>query len=33
MPRSVAAAGVCSAVLPLCQIAAEVNRLFGGGRR
>jgi two-component system, chemotaxis family, protein-glutamate methylesterase/glutaminase len=32
MPRSVAAAGVCSAVLPLCQIATEVNRLFGGGR-
>jgi two-component system chemotaxis response regulator CheB len=32
MPRSAAAAGVCSAVLPLCQIATEVNRLFGGGR-
>jgi two-component system, chemotaxis family, protein-glutamate methylesterase/glutaminase len=32
MPRSVALAGLCSAVLPLCQIAAEVNRLFTGGR-
>jgi two-component system, chemotaxis family, protein-glutamate methylesterase/glutaminase len=32
MPRSVAAAGVCSAILPLGQIATEVNRLFGGGR-
>jgi two-component system, chemotaxis family, protein-glutamate methylesterase/glutaminase len=32
MPRSAAAAGVCSAVLPLCQIATEVNRLFCGGR-
>jgi two-component system chemotaxis response regulator CheB len=32
MPRAVAAAGSCSAVLPLWQIPAEVNRLFGGGR-
>jgi two-component system chemotaxis response regulator CheB len=32
MPRSVALAGLCSAVLPLCEIAAEVNRLFTGGR-
>jgi two-component system chemotaxis response regulator CheB len=32
MPRSVAVAGLCSAVLPLRQIAAEVNRLFSGGR-
>ena len=32
MPRSVAQAGLCSAVLPLCQIGAEVNRLFSGGR-
>jgi two-component system, chemotaxis family, protein-glutamate methylesterase/glutaminase len=32
MPRSVALAGLCSAVLPLYQIAAEVNRLFIGGR-
>ena len=28
MPRSVAQAGLCSAVLPLGQIAAEVNRRF-----
>jgi two-component system, chemotaxis family, protein-glutamate methylesterase/glutaminase len=32
MPRSAAAAGICSAVLPLDQIASEVNRLFGEGR-
>jgi two-component system, chemotaxis family, protein-glutamate methylesterase/glutaminase len=32
MPRAVAMAGSCSAVLPLWQIPAEVNRLFGGGR-
>jgi two-component system, chemotaxis family, protein-glutamate methylesterase/glutaminase len=32
MPRAVALAGSCSAVLPLGQMAAEVNRLFGGGR-
>jgi two-component system, chemotaxis family, protein-glutamate methylesterase/glutaminase len=32
MPRAVALAGLCSAVLPLRQIPAEVNRLFGGGR-
>jgi two-component system, chemotaxis family, protein-glutamate methylesterase/glutaminase len=31
MPRAVALAGLCSAVLPLWQIPAEVNRLFGGG--
>jgi two-component system chemotaxis response regulator CheB len=30
MPRSVAQAGLCSAVLPLGQIAAEVNRRFSG---
>jgi two-component system, chemotaxis family, protein-glutamate methylesterase/glutaminase len=33
MPRSVALAGLCSAVLPLWQIAAEVNRLFIGDCR
>ncbi len=32
MPRSVARAGLCSAVLPLSQIASELNRLFRGGR-
>ena len=32
MPRAVALAGLCSAVLALWQIPAEVNRLFGGGR-
>jgi two-component system chemotaxis response regulator CheB len=32
MPRSVAQAGLCSAVLPLSQIAAKVNRLFSGDR-
>lgn len=32
MPRSVALAGLCSAVLPLREIPAEVNRLFSGGR-
>ena len=32
MPRSVAQAGLCSAVLPLWQIAATVNRLFAGER-
>ncbi len=32
MPRSVAQAGLCSAVLPLGQIAATVNRLFCGDR-
>jgi two-component system chemotaxis response regulator CheB len=32
MPRAVAQAGVCSAVLPLGEIAAKVNRLFAGGR-
>jgi chemotaxis response regulator CheB len=33
MPRAVALAGLCSAVLPLWQIPAEVNRLFGGAAR
>jgi len=32
MPRAVAQAGLCSAVLPLQQIAAKVNRLFSGDR-
>jgi len=32
MPRSVALAGLCSAVLPLHEIPAELNRLFAGGR-
>jgi two-component system, chemotaxis family, protein-glutamate methylesterase/glutaminase len=32
MPRSVAQAGLCSAVLPLGQIGAKVNRLFAGDR-
>ncbi len=32
MPRSVAQAGLCSAVLPLSEIAVEVKRLFSGGR-
>ena len=32
MPRSVAEAGFCSAVLPLSQIGAKVNRLFSGDR-
>ncbi len=32
MPRAVAQAGVCSAVLPLGQIAGKVNRLFAGDR-
>jgi two-component system chemotaxis response regulator CheB len=31
MPGSVATAGLCSAVLPLDQIAPKVVRLFGGG--
>lgn len=31
MPRSVAQAGLCSAVLPLSQIGAELNHLFSGG--
>ena len=33
MPRSVAQAGLCSAVLPLNQIAAKVLRLLSGERR
>jgi len=32
MPRSVAQAGLCSAVLPLGEIATKVNRLFAGER-
>ena len=32
MPRSVAQAGLCSAVLPLGEIATKVNRLFAGDR-
>ncbi len=32
MPRAVAQAGLCSAVLPLCEIGAKINRLFTGGR-
>jgi two-component system chemotaxis response regulator CheB len=32
MPRSVAQAGLCSAVLPIDQIAAKVLRLFSGVR-
>jgi two-component system chemotaxis response regulator CheB len=32
MPRSVAHAGLCSAVLPLWQIAEKINRLFSGDR-
>jgi two-component system chemotaxis response regulator CheB len=31
MPGSVATAGLCSAVLPLDQIAPKIVRLFGGG--
>ena len=32
MPGSAAHAGVCSAVLPLDQIATRIGRMFGGGR-
>jgi two-component system, chemotaxis family, protein-glutamate methylesterase/glutaminase len=32
MPGSVAHAGLCSAVLPLDQIAPKIVRMFGGGR-
>jgi two-component system, chemotaxis family, protein-glutamate methylesterase/glutaminase len=32
MPRAVAQAGLCSAVLPLSQVAARINRLFAGDR-
>ena len=32
MPGSVAQAGLCSAVLPLREIAPELNRLFSGAR-
>lgn len=31
MPRAVAQAGLCSAVLPLTEIATVVNRLFSRG--
>lgn len=33
MPRSVAQAGLCSAVLPLDQIAGKILRIIGGDRR
>jgi two-component system, chemotaxis family, protein-glutamate methylesterase/glutaminase len=32
MPRSVAQAGLCAAVLPLDLMAGKINRLFGGER-
>jgi two-component system, chemotaxis family, protein-glutamate methylesterase/glutaminase len=32
MPRSVAVAGLCSAVLPLNEIAAKILRLILGDR-
>jgi two-component system chemotaxis response regulator CheB len=32
MPRSVAQAGLCSAVLPLNEIAPRILRLFAGAR-
>jgi chemotaxis response regulator CheB len=32
MPRSVAQAGLCSAVLPLNQIAGKILTLLVGGR-
>jgi two-component system chemotaxis response regulator CheB len=32
MPGSAAQAGVCSAVLPLDQIASKVTRMFLGAR-
>jgi two-component system chemotaxis response regulator CheB len=32
MPRSVAQAGLCSAVLPLNEIAPRIFRLFAGAR-
>jgi two-component system chemotaxis response regulator CheB len=32
MPGSAASAGVCSAVLPLDQIAPKISRIFVGGR-
>ena len=31
MPGQVANAGICSAVLPLDEIAPKLSRLFGGG--
>jgi two-component system chemotaxis response regulator CheB len=33
MPRAVAQAGLCSAVLPLDQIAGTILRIIGGDRR
>jgi two-component system chemotaxis response regulator CheB len=33
MPRSAAHSGLCSAVLPLDRMAANVTRLFCGDRR
>ena len=33
MPGTVAQAGLCSAVLPLDQIAPKIVRLFAGDRR
>ena len=33
MPGAVAAAGLCSAILPLGQIASELKRVIGGGAR
>jgi two-component system chemotaxis response regulator CheB len=32
MPGSVAKAGLCSAVLPIDQIATKLSNLFAGGR-
>ncbi|MFZ0526896.1 MAG: chemotaxis protein CheB, partial [Xanthobacteraceae bacterium] len=32
MPRAVAQAGLCSAVLPLDEIAPKIIRLFSGAR-
>jgi two-component system chemotaxis response regulator CheB len=32
MPGAVAHAGICSAILPLHQIAAKVGRVFSGDR-
>ncbi|MEP7030568.1 MAG: chemotaxis protein CheB, partial [Pseudolabrys sp.] len=32
MPGQVATGGLCSAVLPLNEIAARVTRLFTGGK-
>ena len=32
MPGSVANAGLCSAILPINQIASRIVRLFSGGK-